>query len=148
MIEIGTSHGVSTLYLAAALRDQIDASGGTGIVTGTKYEPEKGRIARGHFATARLGHLIDPGEGDPQNTLHDIEGPVDFVLADIWIRMARPALEPVVPHLRSGAIVVYRNNEQSRGGYADYFAFIDDPANCFRTMRPPFTGGLELPVRC
>src|ERR1700688_4432370 len=39
IVEIGTSYGVSTLYLAAAVRDNIRASGGSGMVIGTEYEP-------------------------------------------------------------------------------------------------------------
>ncbi len=70
------------------------------------------------------------------------------MLVDIWIPMARPALELVAPHLRPGAIVVCDNTEQYREAYADYFAFINDPANGFRTMTLPFEGGLELSVRC
>jgi predicted O-methyltransferase YrrM len=31
---------------------------------------------------------------------------------------------------------------------ADYFAFLEDPANGFRTMTLPFAGGLELSVHC
>jgi hypothetical protein len=31
--------------------------------------------------------------------------------------------------------------------YADYFAFIDGPANRFRTVTLPFDGGLEMSVR-
>ena len=38
-----------------------------------------------------------------------IEGPVDFVLMDIWTEMARPALELIAPHLRPGAIVLADN---------------------------------------
>src|SRR5215469_18758158 len=36
IVEVGTSHGVSTLYLAAAVK----ANGG-GVVIGTEHEPEK-----------------------------------------------------------------------------------------------------------
>ena len=62
--------------------------------------------------------------------------------------LARPALELVTPHLRPGAIVVCDNTEQYRSAYADYFAFLAEPANGFRTMTLPFDGGLELSVRC
>jgi predicted O-methyltransferase YrrM len=148
IVEIGTSHGVSTLYLAAALRDNIRATGGTGIVIGTEYEPEKAAAARAHFAQAGLSHCIDLREGDLRETLKQIDGPVDFMLVDIWVAMARPALELVAPHLRSGAIVVCDNTAQHRDAYADYFAFLNDPANGFRTMTLPFGGGFELSVRC
>jgi predicted O-methyltransferase YrrM len=146
IVEAGTSHGVSTLYLAAALRDNIRAAGGSGAVIGTEYEPEKARVARAHFEQADLSRFIDLREGDLRETLTEIDGPVDFMLVDIWIRMARPALELVAPHLRPGAIVICDNTGQYRADYADYFAFLEDPANGFRTMTLPFSGGLELSV--
>jgi predicted O-methyltransferase YrrM len=146
IVEAGTSYGVSTLYLAAAARDNVRATGGTGVVIGTEYEPEKARAARAHFEQAGLSRFIDLREGDLRETLKQIDGPVDFMLVDIWIIMARPALELVTPHLRSGAIVVCDNTEQYRSDYADYFAFLK--ANGFRTMTLPFDGGLELSVCC
>jgi predicted O-methyltransferase YrrM len=146
IVEIGTSYGVSTLYLAAALRD--NAGKGAGLVIGTEYEPQKAAAARANFAAAGLSPFIDLREGDLRATLKDIAGPIDFVMVDIWIPMARPALELVAPHLREGAIVVCDNTGKYRAAYADYFAFLDDPANAFRTMTLPFDGGLELSVRC
>ncbi|MGZ3339103.1 MAG: O-methyltransferase, partial [Reyranella sp.] len=148
IVEIGTSYGVSTLYLAAAVRDNTRTSGGDGVVIGTEYEPAKAEAARAHFAEAGLSRFIDLREGDLRQTLKKIDGPVDFVLMDIWIAMARPALELVAPHLRPGAIVVCDNTEQYRSAYADYFAFLAEPANGFRTMTLPFDGGLELSVHC
>ena len=148
IVEIGTSYGVSTLYLAAALRDTIGAHGGTGSVIGTEYEAGKAEAARAHFAEAGLDHLVELREGDLRQTLEVLEGPIDFVLVDIWTAMARPGLELVAPHLRRDAIVVCDNTGAYREAYADYFAFIDDPANGFRTMTLPFEGGLELSVRC
>jgi predicted O-methyltransferase YrrM len=145
IVEVGTSYGVSTLYLAAAVRDNVLAAGGDGVVIGTEYEPEKARAARSHFEAAGLSRFIDLREGDLRETLRQIEDPVDFVLVDIWIAMARPALELVTPHLRPGAIVVCDNTAQHRDAYAEYFAFLEDG---FRTMTLPFDGGLELSVRC
>jgi predicted O-methyltransferase YrrM len=146
IVEIGTSYGVSTLYLAAAVRDNVRAAGGDGVVIGTEYEANKASAARAHFEHAGLSRFIDLREGDLRQTLRQIEGPVDFLLMDIWITMARPALELVTPHLRSGAIVITDNTERHRSEYADYFAFLE--ANGFRTMTLPFDGGLELSVHC
>jgi predicted O-methyltransferase YrrM len=148
VVEAGTSHGISTLYLAAAVRDNILAGGGDGVVIGTEYEPAKAAAARAHFAEAGLSEFIDLREGDLRETLRQIDGPVDFMLVDIWISMARPALELVAPHLRLGAVVVCDNTDMHRSAYAEYFVFLEDPANGFRTMTLPFDGGLELSVRC
>jgi predicted O-methyltransferase YrrM len=146
IVEIGTSCGVSTLYLAAAVRDNLDATDGDGVVIGTEYEPEKASTARAHFEQAGLSHLIDLREGDLRETLRQIDGPVDFMLMDIWIVMARPALELVAPHLRPGAIVIADNTAQYRSEYSEYFALLE--AQGFRTMTLPFEGGLEMSVRC
>ena len=146
IVEIGTSYGVSTLYLAAAVRDNVHAVGSNGVVIGTEYEPKKACAARMHFEQAGLSRFIDLREGDLRETLKQISGPVDFMPVDIWISMARPALELVTPYLKSGAIVVCDNTEQYRSEYADYFAFLE--ANGFRTMTLPFAGGLEFSVRC
>lgn len=143
VVEIGTSFGVSTLYLADAVR----ANGG-GVVIGTEYEPAKAAQARANFAAAGVADLIDLREGDLRETLKTIEGPVDFVLMDIWTEMARPAMELVYPHLRPGAIVVADNTgDYFRHAYRHFFEFVNDPANGLKTMTLPFQGGLELVVR-
>jgi predicted O-methyltransferase YrrM len=148
VVEAGTSFGVSTLFLAAAVRDIVLADGGEVIVIGTEYEPEKAKAARANFAEAGLSDLIDLREGDLRETLVDVGGPVDFMLIDIWTLMARPALELVAPSLRDGAVVICDNTSQFSEAYRDYFDFLNDPANRFRTMTLPFEGGLEFTVRC
>ncbi len=143
VVEAGTSFGVSTLYLAAAVRDnQVE----NGVVIGTEYEPKKVEIARANFEEAGLSEFIELREGDLQQTLQDIGGPVDFMLVDIW-EVALPALELVSPHLRPGAIVACDNTTVDAAEYGDYFEFVNDPRNRFRTMTVPFEGGFELTVR-
>src|SRR5258708_8115000 len=143
IVEVGTSYGVSTLYLAAAVRDNARASGGDGVVMGTEYEPAKAEAARAHFAEAGLSRFIDLREGDLRQTLKKIDGPVDFVLMDIWIAMARPAIELVTPHLRPGAIVACDTTEQYRSAYPDYSAFLAEPPHRFPPTTPPSSPGLS-----
>ena len=76
-----------------------------------------------------------------------IEGPVDFVLMDIWTEMVRPAIELIAPHLRPGAVIACDNTTQFADAYREYFAFVRDPANRLATLTLPFEGGLELTVR-
>jgi len=143
VVEAGTSFGVSTLYLAAAVRDnQVE----NGVVIGTEHEPEKAKIARANFKEAGLGEFIELREGDLQDTLQDVGGPIDFMLVDIW-DVARPALESVSSNLRLGAVVVCDNTEEDANEYGDYFEFVNDPKNRLRTMTLPFRGGFELTVR-
>jgi predicted O-methyltransferase YrrM len=143
VVEAGTSFGVSTLYLAAAVRDnQVE----NGVVIGTESEPRKAEIARANFKEAGLSEFIDLREGDLRQTLIDVGGPVDFMLIDIW-EVALPALEQVAPRLRLGAIVACDNTAVDAAEYLDYFEFIYNPRNRFRTITTPFEGGFELSVR-
>ena len=142
VVEVGTSYGVSTIYLADAVR----ANGG-GVVIGTEHETAKAAGARETFAKAGLADLIDLREGDLRETLKVIEGPVDFVLMDIWTEMALPALELIAPHLRPGAVVVADNTTQVRHAYGRFFEFVDDPKNGLKTLTLPFEGGLEFTVK-
>ncbi|HEX5263244.1 MAG TPA: class I SAM-dependent methyltransferase [Phenylobacterium sp.] len=142
VVEVGTSFGVSTLYLAAAVR----ANGG-GVVIGTEHEPTKAAAARANFAQAGLADLIDLREGDLRETLKAIDGPVDFVLMDIWTEMARPAIELIAPHLRTGAVILADNTARVRHAYGHFFEFVEDPANGLRAMTLPFDGGLEMIVK-
>ena len=143
IVEAGTSYGISTLYLAAAVRDnQVE----NGVVIGTEHESEKVEIANENFTRAGLSEFIDLREGDLRQTLQDVGGPVDFMLVDIW-DVALPALELVAPSLRSGAIVACDNTISAADEYRDYFEFVNNPSNRLRTMTVPFEGGFELTVR-
>jgi predicted O-methyltransferase YrrM len=147
IVEVGTSFGVSTLYLAGAVRETLKASGGAGLVVGTEYEPLKAAAARSHFAEAGLADLIDLREGDLRQTLKALEGPIDFVLMDIWTEMVRPALELILPHLKSGAVIVCDNTSWYRDNYRDLFTMIGDPRNGLSSLTLPFEGGLEFCIK-
>jgi predicted O-methyltransferase YrrM len=147
VVEAGTSFGVSTIYLATAVRDNAQAGGGAGVVIGTEHEPAKAAAARQNFDEAGVSQWIDLREGDLRETLKEIDGPVDFMLADIWIPMALPALKLVAPHMRSGAIVLADNTVQFARQYREYLRYVRDPANGFRSHSIPLKGGLEMSVR-
>ena len=117
VVEAGTSFGVSTLYLVAAVRDNQVENGG---VIGTEYEPKKAEAARANFEEAGFSEFSELREGDLRETLQDVVGPVDFMLVDIW-EVALPTLELVSPSLRPGAIVVTDNTVAHADRYRDYF---------------------------
>jgi len=143
VVEVGGSYGVSTLYLAAAVRDN-----GGGMVITTEWEPAKVAAARANHAEAGLSDLIDLREGDLRETLKDLQGPLDFVLMDIWTEMARPAIELIGPHLRPGAVVLADNTGgMFRHPYRHFFEYVNDPKNGMASMTLPFPGGLELVVK-
>jgi len=141
-VEFGTSFGVSTLYLAAAMRDQ-----GAGLVIGTEIEQQKARQAREHFVQGGVAELIDLREGDAMETLKDCGGEVDFLLVDGFPQLARPVIELMAPQLRTGAIVVCDNVGHFPKGMADYLDFVRTPSNGFVSTLLPLRGGTEVSVK-
>ena len=127
IVEAGTSFGVSTLYLAAAVRDN-----GGGVVYGAEYEPAKAERARANFAAAGLASFIDLREGDIVEATRTFEGPIDFVLFDIWGDVVRPMLDILMPRLRPGAVICTDNTASSR-------AATPGCSNCSKT--PPMASG-------
>jgi predicted O-methyltransferase YrrM len=142
VVEVGTSFGVSTIYLAAAVRE----TGGNGMVIGTEQEPAKVAGARTNLSRAGLADVVDIREGDVRETLRDVGGPIDFVLMDIWAPMARPALDLLIPQLRPGAMVLCDNVERFRRDYRHYLDRVRDPRGGFRSTTLPYDGGFELAV--
>jgi predicted O-methyltransferase YrrM len=141
VVEFATSVGMSTLYFAAAVRDN-----GGGRVIGSELVPAKVRRARENLVEAGLAEWVDIREGDARETLRDIGGPVDFALIDGWPVREGPSLalqviELLAPQIRRGGIVMNDNGED------DYLAFVRDPANGFRSATLPIKKGTELSVK-
>lgn len=139
--EYGTSFGVSTLYLAAAVRDN-----GGGTVIGTEILPEKAEVARANFAEAGLGDFVDLRVGDARETLKDCGAPLDLVLLDGWKDIELDVLRILKPQLRPGALVFTDNIftfEADNRGQREYMA---DPRNGFRAIVLPLKDGMEVAV--
>ena len=141
VVEFATSIGMSTLYFAAAIRDN-----GGGKVIGSDIVPGKLAAARRNLAAAGLAAWVDLRPGDARETLRDLGGLVDVALIDGWPvgkgpSLARQMMEIIAPQLRIGGIVINDNAEP------DYLDYIRDPANGFRSMSLPLKGGTELSVK-
>jgi predicted O-methyltransferase YrrM len=147
VVEFGTSFGVSTIYLAAAVRDTVRADGGEGIVIGTEIEPTKARVATVNLADAGLASFVEVRVGDARETLQDVGGPVDFLLLDSWIPLVRPVMDVVAPQMRPGAMVVCDNVQLYEKEYADYTDFVRNPRNGFRSVMLSHEGGLEISIK-
>ncbi|MEI9887950.1 MAG: class I SAM-dependent methyltransferase [Rhizomicrobium sp.] len=142
VVEFGTSFGVSTLYLASAIR----ANGG-GVAIGTERDPSKAQNARRNFAEAGLSDFIELREGDAFETLKDCGGPVDFLLVDGWPKSAAAIVRLMAPQLRKGAVIICDNVGQFPRDYVDYLSFVRDEANGFSSTLLPLRGGTEMSVK-
>ncbi len=79
VVEFGMSFGISTIHLAAAVRDN-----GPGRLITTEQDAGKVQRAASHLAEAGLLDVVEIRQGDALETLRDLEGPVDLVFLDGW----------------------------------------------------------------
>jgi predicted O-methyltransferase YrrM len=78
IVEFGCSLGVSTLHLAAALRD----AGSQGTLITTEMNAGKIELARQNLADAGLDDLVELWPGDARLTLADLRRRVDLLFLD------------------------------------------------------------------
>ncbi|MEM6786820.1 MAG: class I SAM-dependent methyltransferase [Myxococcota bacterium] len=140
VVEFGTSFGVSTIWLAAAVREN-----GGGQVIGTEIVPEKAERARANVAEAGLESYVDIRTGDARAQLEDVAPGVDFLLNDGFPMLALEILQLVEPKFRDGALVVTDNVGMFRADYADYLAYVRGDGR-YASASVPFKSGTELSV--
>jgi predicted O-methyltransferase YrrM len=103
ILELGTSYGYSTVWLAAAER----ATGGK--VLSLELRDFKIEHARQALTRAGLSTRVEFHQGDCLATLKTLPGPFDFVLLDVWKDLYLPCFELVHPKLAPGAIIAADN---------------------------------------
>ncbi|MGY4624808.1 O-methyltransferase [Bradyrhizobium sp. USDA 4486] len=137
IVEFGTSFGLSTLHLAAGVRD----NGGGRLIT-SEFEPSKAARARENLSAGGLIDLVEIREGDALKTLRtDLPETIDLVLLDGAKALYPDILDLVESHLRPGAIVVADNADFS----PDYLARVRRPGSGY--MSTGFADDVELSVR-
>ncbi|MDH6258852.1 O-methyltransferase [Bradyrhizobium sp. BR13661] len=137
IVEFGTSFGISTLHLAAALRD----NGGGRLIT-SEFEPSKAARARENLSAGGLIDLVEIREGDALETLSaDLPDQIDLVLLDGAKALYPDILDLVEDRLKPGAIIVADNADHS----PEYLARVRKPGNGY--MSTPFAEDVELTVR-
>jgi predicted O-methyltransferase YrrM len=141
LVEFGTSFGVSTIYAAAAARDN------GGRVIGSELEPGKQQAATANLADAGLAEFAEVRLGDAMQTLQDIPAPIDLVLLDGWKELYLPVLQMLEPKLRPGAVVLADNIKTFRRALAGYVDYVQCGRNGFASVTLPLKDGFEYSVR-
>jgi len=103
ILEIGTSYGYSTLFLADAAR-----AIGTKVIT-FELADYKQAHAKEKLSEAGLSENVDFCLGDAVELIKADPGPFDFVLLDIWKSLYVPCFDAVYPKLSNEGIIAADN---------------------------------------
>ena len=142
LVEFGTSFGISTIYLAAAIRDR-----GTGSVITTEIHRGKAAKARHHLQQAGLLDVVDLRVGDALETLRDLKRDVSVAFLDGWKDLYLPVLWLLEPSLLPGALVAADDVDLFPDALKPYLTYVRDPANGYASVTVPIGDGLELSGR-
>jgi predicted O-methyltransferase YrrM len=140
ILEIGSSYGYSTVWLAEAAR----ATGGK--VISLELHEEKQKHARASIEKAGLGGFVDFRLGDARESLARVDPGIDFVLLDLWKDLYVPCLELFYPKLNPGALIAADNMifpEGSRPRAAEYQKAVRGKPD-IQSVLLPVGSGIEL----
>ncbi|MFT4077497.1 MAG: class I SAM-dependent methyltransferase [Asticcacaulis sp.] len=136
IVEFGTSFGISTLHLAAALRD----NGGGRLIT-SEFEPSKVARSRNHITEGGLIDLVDIREGDALKTLsQDLPETIDLVLLDGAKSLYADVLDLLEDRFKPGSLIVADNTDYC----LDYVERVRSGGNY---LSVPFAEDIELSMR-
>jgi predicted O-methyltransferase YrrM len=143
ILELGTSYGYSTLFLADAAK-RIGAS----LIT-MDLADYKQAEARANIERAGLGEVVDFRLGDAVALIQADPGPFDLVLLDIWKDLYVPCLEAFYPKLSDEGIVAADNMiepEIARADARSYRAAMRAIPDMHSALLP-IGSGIELSVK-
>jgi predicted O-methyltransferase YrrM len=143
ILELGTSYGYSTLFMADAAR-----SVGATVITMELADWKQAHAAE-QIARAGLSDAVDFRLGDAVEMIQADEGPFDFILLDIWKELYLPCFEAFYPKLSDEAIIAADNMiypPQAREDVRKYRGAVQAKADLQTTLLP-IGSGIELSVR-
>ena len=140
ILEVGTSNGFSTIWLADAARE----TGGR--VTTLEANPDKITLARENLARAGLGDRVEIRPGPAQDTLNSLPGPFDLIFLDADRGNYLAYLEAVVPKLVLGGLLVADNVVSHAAELRDYLTRVKSHPALF-SVTVPIGNGEEISVK-
>ena len=142
VVEFGTSFGISTIYMAAAVRDR-----GAGVVITSEIHEGKAERAREYIREAGLLDFVELRVGDALETLKGLPRETSFLFLDGWKNLYLPVLRLLEPSLLPGALVVADDLDLFPDALRRYLDYVRDPANGYVSVKLPIGDAMELSTR-
>jgi len=140
ILEVGSSYGYSTVWLAEAARAIH------GKVISLELKAAKTEYATTQLARAGLAGFVEFRIGDALASLAGLPGPFDLVLIDLWKNLYVPVFELLHPKLAPGALVVADNmiEPASARPHAHAYRQAVHSARDMSSVLLPVGNGIEL----
>lgn len=117
-VEVGAASGFGAVNMGIA----FERTGGH--LDTLEIDPDRVRVCRDNLRKMGLQDCVTCIEGDALKTLHDIEGPVDFVFIDAVKSDYMKYLKILEPKLARNAVIVGDNVIRSARAMKDFLDYI------------------------
>jgi predicted O-methyltransferase YrrM len=119
VLELGTSHGYSAIWIGLGLEET------NGRLTTIEIDAERHNLARRHVAEAALSERVALIRGDAHRELTKLEGPFDFVFMDADKEGQADYFNKLYPKkLAPGGILTVHNAIRQASSMQDYLNMI------------------------
>ena len=137
-LEIGTSTGHSTIWIAWAL----SKTGGKVITI--EIDPNRHRQALANFKEAGVSDYIDARLADAHELVKEVEGPFDFVFSDADKDWYSQYLKDVLPKLEVNGCFTAHNVSMRRQGITDFLNYLETVSALETTIDNSSRAGLSI----
>jgi predicted O-methyltransferase YrrM len=140
-LEVGTSNGYSSLWIALGLRQT------GGHLTTLEIDDAKVKLARENFRLAGLEPLITLQHADALEEIPKLQGPFDFVFIDAWKYDYLKYLDMVLPMVPPGGVIVAHNVTNQREELRDFIRRVKADPQLRTTFANPGPGGFSVSIK-
>ena len=118
VLEVGTSNGYSTIWLAAALKE----TGGRLITL--EFDRKRAEEAQAHLQEVGLDSIVEMRVGNALDEISKCDVNFDLVFLDAEKNEYRRYLELALPNIRPGGLIVADDTVTMRDEMPDYVEFV------------------------
>ena len=140
-LEIGTSNGYSSIWIASALQ-----STGGHLLT-LEIDEERAQLARDNFKAAGVESIVTLERVDALEEIPKLKGPFDFVFIDAAKSDYVRYLEMVMPLVPANGVIVAHNVKDMASSLEDFIKRVKTDPNLKTTIVDPGPGGFSVSIK-